>query len=47
MLTQDLERQYVDKQKLAEFWRTNPDFAGNDCRILEVSHIDHSMPFRI
>jgi hypothetical protein len=31
MVTQVLTRRYIDKQKLAAFWRTHQDFKGQVC----------------
>jgi len=36
MLLQDLILRYIDKEKLAKFWNTHPDFKGQGCRITEV-----------
>jgi hypothetical protein len=36
MVSQDLPNRYVDKEKLANFWRTHPDFKGESCAIIDV-----------
>ncbi|KAF3002327.1 hypothetical protein E8E14_005777 [Neopestalotiopsis sp. 37M] len=41
---QTLERRYVDRQKLAAFWRTHPDFRGQNCRITKDDALILELP---
>lgn len=36
MVSQELPTRYIDKEKLAKFWRTHPDFKGKSCAIIDV-----------
>ncbi|CAG8977219.1 hypothetical protein HYALB_00007915 [Hymenoscyphus albidus] len=33
---QPLPRRYIDKQKLANFWRSHPDFKGKPCKLEQL-----------
>lgn len=33
VVQQVLPRRYIDRQKLATFWRSHPDFAGKTCAL--------------